>query len=149
MRKVVAVVGGPFVLVAAVAIGVVWWDRGAPPGFDPPIFDVEIEEITRDHRGVRLKGTGHYEAKVLQTASNGDTWTLFPLFPTGDTIGREVHVLVRTTLVPDDLYSFEDLVIEGMARPPGRLVPRAAREAIYDRGYSLTEDYVLVEHKVP
>jgi len=149
LRKVMAVVGGPFVVVAGVAFGVVWWDRGAPPGFDPPIVDVEIGQITRDNRGVRLTGTAHYEAKVRQTASNGDSWTLFPLFPAGDTIGREVHVLVRTTLEPEDLYSFEDLVVEGMARPPGRLVPRAAREAIYDRGYSLTDDYVLVEQKVP
>ncbi len=149
MRKLVLVIGVPFLLVASVTIGVIWWDRGAPPGFDPPVVDVEISDINREHRGVRIRGTGHYEARVQQRSANGETWTLFPLFPKGDTLSREAHVLVRTTREIDTLYGFEDLTVEGMARPPGRLVPRAAREAIYDRGYALTDKFVLIEEFEP
>ena len=145
MRKLLMVIGLPFLLVVGVTVGVIWWDRGAPPGFAPTVHDVTIAEISRDNRGVRISGTAHYEARVQQRTADGDTWVLFPLFPKGDTLGREAHVLVRSTREVDSLYSFEDRTIVGMARPPGRLVPRAAREAFTDRGYMLTDDFVLIE----
>lgn len=148
MRKLLLVIGIPFLIVASVAVGVIWWDRGAPPGFDPPVVDVAVDALTRDHRGVHFDGTAHYEARVQQRSADGQTWVLFPVFEKGDTLSREAHVLVRSTREIDSLYSFEDLQITGMARPPGRLVPRAAREAIYDRGYALTDDFVLVEEWV-
>mgnify|MGYP001166856569 CR=1 FL=1 len=28
------------------AIGFIWWDRGAPPGFKPKIVEVDIETIS-------------------------------------------------------------------------------------------------------
>ena len=145
IRKLLVVIGGPLLLVVGVTVGVVWWDRGAPPGFDPPVIDVALEDLNRDHRGVRFQGTAHYEARVAQSTADGERWSIFPVFPKGDTMSRDAHVLVRMPGDPDALYSFEDLRVEGMARPPGRLVPRAVREAIYDAGYSLTDDFVLVE----
>ncbi len=136
-------------LVLGVTVGVMWWDRGAPPGFRPPVEDVTVETISREHRGVRLQGTAHNEARLKQTISGSDEiWWLIPLFAKGDTISREVRVLVRTPTAPDGFYGFEDRTLEGFARPPGSLLPRQARSALKKKGYSIADDAVLVEEWV-
>lgn len=141
------VVGLPllvFTLAASIFVGFVWWDRGAPPGFEPPVEDVAVADLTRSHRGVRIKGTAHYGVKLVQKQGD-ETWYLFPLFAPSDTAGREVSIVIRTQRKPGDLYSFEDLVVEGLARPPGTLMPQSTQEQITRRGYHFAEDFVLVE----
>jgi hypothetical protein len=133
-----------FLLSAAGFVGFVWWDRGAPPGVQPPTEPVAVAELTRNHRGVRVEGTAHYSVKLVQTAGD-ETWYLFPLFPPGDTAGRDVTVVVRTQRKPGELYSFEDLVVEGLARPPGTLMPRSTQDQLTNRGYTFSPDFVLVE----
>ena len=108
---------------------------------------VELEDITLDNRGVRVKVTAHYEARVKQrTPGTDDVWWLFPVFERGDTMGRVITAVVRTTNEPNTLYGFEDLTVEGFVRPPGRLVPREAREGIIGTSsYVFDEGYVLIE----
>ena len=86
--------------------------------------------------------------RLRQTAGD-EVFYLYPLLPKGDTLGREIHVLLRTTTKPDDLYGFEDRTFEGFARPPGNLVDRTVRDAMMKKGYHFTEDFVLVEEWVP
>lgn len=148
MKKLVLTVLGPILAVAVAAVGFVWWERGAPPGFRPDAVPVELEAITRDHRGVKLTGTAHLQARLRQTAGD-EVFYLYPLLPKGDTLGREIHVLLRTTTKPDDLYGFEDRTFEGFARPPGNLVDRTVRDTLMKKGYHFTEDFVLVEEWVP
>lgn len=144
MKKLLLTTLGPMAVVGAVVIGVIWWDRGAPPGFRPPVEDVAVEDLTFEHRGVRVVGTAHYELRIQQ--SQGETtYTLYPLMDRGDTMGRTIHAMVRTTRTPDRLVSFEDVTIEGFARPPGRLVGRSVIEALLARGYDFEEDFVLIE----
>jgi hypothetical protein len=139
---------GPFVAVFGTALGIYCWNNGAPPGFRPAAEAVTIAAITRDHRGVAIGGTAHLETRIEQT-SGDEIWWIFPLFPQRDTLGREIKVLVRSRTEPDAFYSFTEMRIEGMARPPGRLVPRSARDAFQRDGYSLAEDFVLVEQFDP
>lgn len=146
MKKALLAVLLPMIVVATGAIAFYWWDRGAPPGFRPELVDVTPEQVGYDHRGVRLEGTAHYAAKLVQRSGGGDrTWYLFPVLDKGDTMGRYVEVVVRTTVEPDPLLGFEDVVIEGLARPPGSVVGPQAREAMIEAGYELDEKLVLIE----
>lgn len=146
MKKLALVVLGPILVVALAALGFVWWERGAPPGFRPTPVDVTVDSISRDNRGVTLTGTAHLQARLKQTSSGSDeVWYLYPLMSKGDTTGKDIHVMLRTTVKPNDLYGFEDRTVTGFARPPGRLVTRDVREALLQKGYSFDEDYVLVE----
>ena len=146
-HPLVLVLGLPlrvFLLSAAGFVGFVWWDRGAPPGFQPPAEPVAVADITRNHRGVRVEGTAHYGVKLVQKAGDS-TWYLFPLFEPGDTASRDIRVVVRTQRKPGELYSFEDLQVEGLARPPGTLMPRSTQDQLTSRGYTFSPDFVLVE----
>lgn len=143
MKKLILTVLGPIVLVGSIVIGVIWWDRGAFPGFRPPLEDVSVLEVSHDHRGVRIEGTAHYELRIQQEI--GDTMhILYPLMEKGDTTGRTIHAMVRTTQIPDRLLSYEDVTVEGLCRPPGRLVSRSVIEALLARGYDIEEDFVLI-----
>ena len=144
MRKLALTIVGPFVLVIAATVGFIWWERGAPPGFRPESIDVDVSTINRDHRGVRIRGTGHLQARVRQE-SGEDTWYLYPLLPPGDTLGREVRVLLRTQTKPDDLYGFEERTVEGFARPPGNLIDRVVLSTLEKNDYILMDDFVVVE----
>jgi len=131
-------------LVGASVFALIWWERGAPPGFLPTPHDVSIQDITRNHRGVRVEGTAHYGLRIVQTTAEV-SWYLYPLFEPGDTMGREIKVLVRSTVQPEPLLGFEDLVIEGFARPPGRLIDASITTGLREYGYTFVDDYVLVE----
>jgi hypothetical protein len=134
------------VLVAAVIAwaSFVWWDRGAPPGFQPPVEEVSLAELNRNHRGVRVQGTAHYALKLVQRQGS-ETYFLFPLLSPGDTKAREIRAMIRTKSEPSSLYSYEDLVVEGLARPPGTLVPISTQDQISGRGYHFAEGFVLIE----
>lgn len=145
MSKTVIAVLVPFCVVVVGVVGLIWWDRGAPPGFDPTPHPVAIEDVTRDHRGVRLTGTAHYEVRLRQTMQGGEVFVLFPLMKSGDTMSREIDVLVRTQRTPEDMVTYEDLVVDGLARPPGRLVSPDVKDKLEDGGYHFAEGFVLVE----
>ncbi|MCB9780350.1 MAG: hypothetical protein H6742_17430 [Alphaproteobacteria bacterium] len=144
-KKLLLVVLGPFLLVSTAATGLYWWDHGAPPGFQPRVVDVSVQDVDYDNRGVRISGTAHYTVRLTQRAESGAAWYLFPLMEKGDTTGRYVEVIVRTRTAPDDLLGLEDVVVEGLARPPGAIVGPAVREALIEAGYELDEKVVLVE----
>jgi len=146
LKKAILAILVPFFIVASTAIGFVWWERGAPPGFRPTPVDVTVDTITRENRGVRITGTAHYEARLKQHAEgSGETWWLYPLMAKGDTMSRQIRVMVRTKEEPNELYGFEDMTVEGLARPPGRLVPFYVQETLMQKGYRFADDFVVVE----
>ena len=149
MRKLVLVVLLPCLLVVSTGVGLWWWENGAPPGFRPEAVDVTVDSITKEHRGVRIRGTAHYGPKLRQTATETDmVWWVFPLTAEGQTQERLIKVVVRTTDRPDPLLGFEDRTIEGFARPPGRLLPKDARSALHKAGYELADGAMLIEEWV-
>jgi len=145
MNKNVLAVLVPFLVVVSAVIGFVWWDRGAPPGFNPTPHPVSVSDVTRNHRGVRIAGTAQFAVRLNQTMPDGTVIWVFPLMETGDTLGREIKVLVRSPRGPDKLTTYEDMTVEGLARPPGRLVDPKTREVFLQGGYNFAEGYVLVE----
>jgi len=146
MKKLAVVVLLPSLLVVSTGVGLWTWETGALPGFRPEVVDVTVDTITKDHRGVRVRGTAHYGPKLKQTSTETDTvWWVFPLTPEAQTQERRIKVVVRTTRKPDPLLGFEDLTVEGFARPPGRLLPRDARAALRKAGYELDDNVMLIE----
>ena len=145
MSKTVIAVLVPFFVVVGVVVGLIWWDRGAPPGFDPTPHPVAISDVTRDHRGVRLTGTAHYEVRLRQKMQGGEVFVLLPLMKICDTMSREIKVLVRTQRTPEDMVTYEDMVVDGLARPPGRLVSPDVKDKLEDGGYHFADGFVLVE----
>jgi len=146
MKKLVVVVLLPCLFVLVTGIGLWWWERGALPGFRPTPVEVTVDTITKEHRGVRIRGTAHYAGKLRQTATETDTvWWVYPLTAEGQTQERLVKVVVRTTRKPDPLLGYEDRTIEGFARPPGRLLPQDARSALRQSGYELDDGVMLIE----
>jgi hypothetical protein len=147
MQKVVVGTVAAVVLVLGAVVGVVWWERGAPPGFRPAAVPVAVGAITREHRGVATEGTVHLAVRISQVAGE-QRWTLAPLMPLGDTQSREVRVLLRTERKLDDLATYEDVTVRGFARPPGRLVPGSVVLALEQAGYTVAEDLILLEEWV-
>jgi hypothetical protein len=146
VNKAVLAVVVPFLVVAAGATALYWWDRGAPPGFRPESVPVTSADISLDNRGVLLTGTAHYPVRVRQVGGGGASERfVFPVFPKGDVTGREIRVIVRSNRVPDEMLGFEDVSIEGFARPPSGQVPPDARRAFTDAGYHFAEGWVLVD----
>ncbi|MFT5682015.1 MAG: hypothetical protein ACI8RZ_002933 [Myxococcota bacterium] len=140
MKKLLLTILGPFFLVGATTVGIIWWDRGAPPGFRPSVTDVTVEEINRNHRGVRIAGTAHHEFRIKQGEYN-----LFPLMAPSDTLGREIRVMVRTSKEIDRLVGYEDMTVEGLCRPPGNMISHSIAEALIERGYHFADLFVLIE----
>jgi hypothetical protein len=144
VKKLAATVLLPILAVCLGVFVFVWWERGAPPGMRPAVVDVTPSALTMDHRGVRMLVTAHHDARLEQEVS-GAVWHMYPVFDKGDRDGRTVKVILRTPTAPNPLYSYEERVVTGFARPPGRLVPPAARELMEQRGYTLDQRLVLVE----
>lgn len=144
-RRLVAYLGSAAAS-ALLVLGMVTWDRGAPPGCNPPAKPRALAELTLKDRGVEVHGTAHYPVRLqMGTGSRGDAPVyVFPLFETGDTLGREVRVLVMTTAPPDPLLGYEDRTIRGLVRPAAGMVPEAARDALKLQGYKLSDDTLLI-----
>lgn len=144
MKRALISVLLPILVVLVGAVGFIWWERGAPPGMRPKPELTEPSTVTLDHRGVHMHLTAHYEGRIEQRMDD-ETYHLYPVFDKGDREGRHARVILRTRIQPSTLYSYEERTVTGFARPPGRLLPKSARDAFEKRGYSLDEHLVLVD----
>ena len=145
MNKTALAVILPFLAVAGGTVGLIWWDRGAPPGFNPTPHPTALEDLTRDHRGVQVKGTAHYEVRLSQTMEGGDIFWVFPLMPPGNTSAREIQALVRTPRKPEHMVTYEDLTIDALVRTPGRLITPELLDRLEEGGYHFSEGFVLLD----
>ena len=145
-RKKWLIILGPSVLVLLGAVGFFWWDRGAPPGFRPTIYDRSITEISLNDRGVRLKGMARYDINTKQLDENDEImYYIFPLVPLDDINTKTIHVFVRSTIPPDELAMIEERTIEGITRPPARIISNELRRSWMRLGYRLDKRFVLVD----
>jgi hypothetical protein len=53
--------------------------------------------------------------------------------------------MVASDTAPEDLVSYEDLVVEGYARPAAARMDSQSQQVFLDLGYTFATDYVLVE----
>ncbi len=145
MRKALLTVLVPFGLVAGGALGYHYWDTGALPGMHPTFHPVSVDTINAEDRGVRITGTAHYEIQLHQTFEGGERWHIFPFMAPGDTMNREVKVLVRAQRDPEALVTYEDMVVDGLARPAGGRVGPKVIDALRNQGYTFAKGLILVE----
>ncbi len=145
MNKPLMAVLIPFCIVATGALGYHYWDTGALPGMQPTFYPVSVEEIDGNDRGVHLEGTAHYRVELHQVFEDGERMLVFPLMARGDTLGREIKVLIRAQHETPDLVTYEDLVVKGLARPAGGRVGPKVVEALRGKGYSFADRVILVE----
>ena len=126
------------------AVGFIWWDRGAPPGFKPKIVDVTIEDISYKNRGVRISGMARHDIRIRQKIGS-DSWHIFPLVPKDDINNQFIKVMVLSTQSPDSMATIEEMTFEGFARPPGRLITKEVYQAWEAEGYSFEDKIILVQ----
>jgi hypothetical protein len=127
-----------------------WWNR-LPPfhGHGDPV-DVALAALSADQDEVRVEGTAHYPVRLSRTwpahhFKPERTLWFFPLFEPKDTQSRSIAVMVASDTAPEALVSYEDLVVEGYARPPAARMDNQSQEAFLNLGYTFAPDYVLVE----
>jgi hypothetical protein len=109
------------------------------------------EEVDRDSGYVEVVGTAHYPVRVKQTFE--PTWLkpdpptlhIFPLFPQGDTMGREISLLVISESEPDRMLGVQDRKIRGEVTPPtSRLLTRGVLDTYRDHGYDFADGFLLL-----
>lgn len=119
------------------------WDTGAFPGFVPELVDVTTENINREHRGVRIHGMARFDVKFKQKIGE-KTYYVFPLVSKEDMNSKTIRVMVLSPTPPGELIGIEERTVEGIARPPGRLMPRDIINSWQDLGYQFDEKFVMV-----
>jgi hypothetical protein len=125
-------------------LGFYWWDRGALPGFQPKIEPVSIEDITLDYRGVEVEGMARHDVKITQQVS-GEKWYVYPLVPKDDMNKKVIKVMIMTQVKPDSMATIEERTIIGLAKPPGRMIPKDIYESWRGKGYTFEDRIVLIE----
>ncbi|MBM73942.1 MAG: hypothetical protein CMK59_00970 [Proteobacteria bacterium] len=137
---------GPSITVFLIALGFVWWDRGAFPGFRPTLYERSITEISLNDRGVRLKGMARYDIKTKQLDDHDQLmYYIFPLVPLDDINSKTIHVMVRSKIPPDDLAMIEERTVEGVTKPPTRIITTDLRRSWMRLGYRFDKRFVLVD----
>jgi hypothetical protein len=145
MKKALLAVLLPFIIVASGALGYHYWDTGALPGMLPEFVPVTVQDISAENRGVRIHGTAHYPVRLHQVVEGGERWLIFPLMSPGDTLSREIKVIVRVDHEPEALVSYEDLEVDGLARPAGGRVGPKVIDRLRGEGYTFAEKVIFVE----
>jgi len=146
MKKLLLFMLSCVLLLISLRVAFVWWDRGAPPGFQPEIVDVTLDTITRNHRGVRITGMARYDVRIKV----GENY-IYPLMNLKKFNKKTIKVMISSPKKPSRLASLEEMTVEGLARPPGGVVNQEVYNAWRRKGFEFTEKFVLVEsfEKVP
>ncbi len=137
-------------LAAGVVIFFLWMARLPPFDGHPPPVEVDLAEVRADMDAVRVRGTAHLARRLTTEWSEGPfrpvrRWWIFPLMPWKDTTSRHIRVIVLTPVEPDPLAAYQDMVVEGWARPPGVAVTPAVRDAFEQAGYTFDENLVVIQ----
>ena len=137
---------GPPALIGVIAFGVIWWDRGAPPGFLPTVHEVSVRDLNRNHRGVKVEGMARYDIRIKQESEDkSTTHYLYPLMPPDDINSKQINVMVRSKIAPERNVDMERLSIEGLARPPGLIITQEVVDAWREEGYKFEKKFVLID----
>ena len=136
MKRVVVVV---VVLVVVVLGGLGAWLAlgGAGEGARPEPVAIGFGDLGQPYPAATIQGTAHYSVVIEQTvpatllAEEQHFW-LYGLFPEHDTSGREIRMLVRSPVAPEDMVSFEYVRLTGpIAKPNRYTVPPNTEEYLY------------------
>lgn len=144
MKKPLLMFLVPTLLMLAILSGVNYYETGALPGFMPEPKDIAIEDLNVRSHGVRVHGWAHYPLHLKATV--GETiYYVYPLFPEGNSTGRDIHVLVRSLVEPDPILGLEDMVVEGLVRPLTPELKAGFKDALLAKGYTINDDALLID----
>lgn len=139
----------PLGIVIGAIVAMAWPTGEAPPcgsHLRREVADLELEEPC-----VTVEGQAHYEVVVRQRTPGNllraeQVHYLFPLFPPHETEDRAIRVLVRTSRPPEDLVSYESMVVSGRLLPvTAEQVPPGTEIQIGKRsGYFFTDRVLLL-----
>jgi hypothetical protein len=141
------------VLLSLLALGGVAYALGDRLGLLPrgEPRALAYEELDRDSGYVEVLGTAHYPVRVKQSfeptwlRSEPRTQHIFPLFPPGDTMGREIRILVISESEPDRMLGLEDRRVRGeIVRPTSRLLTRGVLDTYREHAYQFSDDFLLL-----
>jgi len=145
-------------LLAVIALGVLFVATGGAsslvPRGEPTI--VEVAALDRGSGYVEVLGTLHYPVRVKQTFEA--TWLkpepptqhIFPLFPQGDTMGRDIRILVISEVEPDRMLGLEDRRVRGqIVRPTSRLLTRGVLDTFREHAYEFDAEFLLLVEDPP
>ena len=127
---------------------------GVLPRGEPRV--VAFEQLDRDVGYVEVVGTAHYPVRVKQRFE--PTWLrpdpptihIFPLFPKGDTMSREITVLVLSQVEPDRMLGLEDRAVRGeVQRPTSRVLTRGVLDTFREHAYQFSDDFLLLIEDPP
>lgn len=130
------------VFALAAAVGVLLVARGFGDARCDRFADVAWQDLTRPGRCVRVAGMAHSAASLVSPEGQ----IVVPLFPQGNTQGREVRMFVRSTRAPSFVVDFEEMTVEGRAVPatPDTVLPGSAEE-LARRGYTLADRILVLQ----
>ena len=131
-------------IIITLRVAFVWWDRGAPPGFQPTIVDVTINTINRNHRGVRISGMARYDVRIKV----GNNY-VYPLMDAKKFNKKLIKVMIASPVQPSRLVDLEEMTVEGLARPPGGVINLKVYNAWRHKGFEFDDKFVLVESFEP
>ena len=127
-----------------IILSIVTWERGAFPGFEPKIQDVDFQTISQKNRAVRITGLARYD--TVSKMKLGETRLyIFPLLPEDNMNGNVIPLVVQTKRKPDKFTTIEKLTIEGFVRPPGSAIPDSFYQSWSGRGYHFAENFLFIE----
>jgi len=117
---------------------------------DVPVA-TDFADLDLSQRAVITSGTAHYPVRVKQSFRSSwfkphpATMHVYPLFPQGDTMAREIQVLVLSAVEPDPMLGFEDKTLRArVRRPTTRWLTRAVLKAFEQVEYSFAEPFLLL-----
>ncbi len=146
------------VLLAVLALGGTLWalrvELPFVPRGEPTV--ASWGQLGPDSGYVEVLGTAHYPVRVKQSFEptwlkpNPPTLFIFPFFAQGDTMGREIQILVLSQEEPDRLLGLQDRTIRGeVVRPTNRLLTRSVLDTFRDHGYGFADGFLLLIEDPP
>ena len=134
----------PPILCCVLYIGFVWWERGAPPGFRPTIFDKDIEDLSLNDRGVRVHGWARHDIRT-HFEKNNKKYYIYPIVPLQKMNDKVIHAMVVTTIEPNAMISIEEVTIEGLTQPAKYYVSKDLQTKWTMKGYAFGDRFLVIE----
>lgn len=149
MRRGVVFIVGVVLATLVGTAGMVAWSMSPRPKPEP--VQVDFDSLSSEYPAIRIQGTAHYRGVVLQTVPAGlltppQKYYVYALFPPFDTEGREISLLVRSTVPPTPRVDYEFMELEGwLDRPRPVTIPFRTEEMLAKADYFFGDDVLVLE----
>ena len=91
-----------------------------------------------------MTGMARYDLRI-HTGEGQNKKYLFPLMDSKDFNNSKIKVMVLSPKEPSKLASLEEVIISGIARPPGNAINQQVYKAWRSNGFEFAPKFVLIE----